>query len=78
MDKLAEALVREKIRRRLPAPSVRRLLREQAGITQQVVADTIGVTREAVARWEGGTRSPRGRALPDYVALLERLARESV
>jgi transcriptional regulator with XRE-family HTH domain len=35
-----------------------RELREQAGLTQQQVADAVGCTWEAVSRWERGTREP--------------------
>jgi transcriptional regulator with XRE-family HTH domain len=43
-------------------------LREQAGLTQKVLAESVGVKRAAVARIESGIRDPS----PD---LLERLAK---
>jgi transcriptional regulator with XRE-family HTH domain len=75
-DSLAVALELARARRRLPAPAARRHLREAAGLTQQDVAAALGVTREAVALWEAGRRRPRASRAVDYLALLDRLARE--
>lgn len=69
---LAEARRRQS----LPPPAVRRLLREQAGLTQDEVAGTIGVGRPSVTRYESGTRDPRGEIRLAYVDLLERIAGE--
>jgi DNA-binding transcriptional regulator YiaG len=55
----------------LPAPPIRRALRQSAGLSQQDVADAVGATREAVSRWESGDRRPRGRLLICYVELLK-------
>jgi transcriptional regulator with XRE-family HTH domain len=63
-------------RRSLPAPDVRRLLRLNAGLTQDDVAEIVGVVRPAVTRWESGARTPVGRPALAYAELLERLARE--
>jgi predicted transcriptional regulator len=60
----------------LPPPPLRRLLREQAGLTQLEVAFVLGVGRPAVTRYESGARSPRGDVRLGYVDLLERLAGE--
>jgi DNA-binding transcriptional regulator YiaG len=73
-----EVLARIKLRRRLPPPSMRRQLREQAGVSQSDIAAVVGVSRECVSMWESGPRVPRGQNLERYLAFLERLARESV
>jgi DNA-binding transcriptional regulator YiaG len=71
LDQLLEDARR---REALPAPPVRRLLREQAGLSQADVAAALGVGRTAVTRWEMGTRSPRRPMQVAYAELLERLA----
>ena len=62
-------------RRRLPVPAMCRAIRLASGLTQSDVAASIEppVSRETVARWEGGTRTPRGETLRQYVALLDEL-----
>ena len=50
-----------------------RELREQAGLTQQQLADKCGVKWEAVSRWERGTREP---GWSNVVALAEALGVE--
>jgi transcriptional regulator with XRE-family HTH domain len=75
MDGLSEAIRAARARRALPAPRVRRLVREAAGLSQQAVADALGVTRATVTRYEGGLRSPRDPGA--YLAVLERLAAEA-
>jgi DNA-binding transcriptional regulator YiaG len=62
--------------RSLPAPPVRRYLREQVGLSQEAVAEALGIGRTAVTRWETGSREPRGAVRLEYVELLERMARE--
>lgn len=64
-------------RQDLPAPALRRLLREQAGLSQAEVAAVIGVGRPSVTRYESGERSPRGPGRLAYIDLLERLAQEN-
>jgi transcriptional regulator with XRE-family HTH domain len=64
-------------RKSLPAPAVRRYLRQNAGLTQDDVALVLGASREAVSRWERGLRTPRRDARTAYVELLERLAHET-
>lgn len=65
--------IERKIRahRGLPAPALRRALRQSAGLTQEDLAGAIGVRRESVSRWETGLRTPRGRLLAAYTELLE-------
>jgi transcriptional regulator with XRE-family HTH domain len=57
----------------LPSSELRRHIREQAGLTQQDVAEYLGVTRAAVTRYETGTREPRGQTRDAYQVLLQRL-----
>jgi transcriptional regulator with XRE-family HTH domain len=65
----------EKIRLRssFPSPTLRRHLRERAGLTQQDVADALGVDRATVARYELGQRTPGGDLLARYSSLLDEL-----
>jgi DNA-binding transcriptional regulator YiaG len=62
------------LRRRLPAPHMRRALRVSAGLSAAEVADALGVTRQAISRWERGEREPRGPLLTEYVAVLDAIA----
>ena len=79
VDALSTALDTARGRRRLPAPALRRQLREAAGIPQAVLAQTLGVAPPTVSRWESGVRSPRDpRILARYLDVLERLAREGM
>ena len=73
---LDQLLAEARIRKSLPDPQIRRLLRERAGLTQDEVAQALGVNRVAVTRYEGGTRSPRGHLRTEYARLLEQLAEE--
>ncbi len=71
-------LDRGRLRKRgLPAPPVRRLIREQAGLSQLDLAAYLGVSRPSVTRYENGRRTPRGALLERYRDLLDRLTRES-
>ena len=74
---LNEAIKSAQDRRRLPEPAVRRMIREQAGISQADVAQAIGVGRAAVARWEAGTRTPRRGVLHRYLEVLDQLMAEA-
>jgi DNA-binding transcriptional regulator YiaG len=60
-------------RRTLPPPRLRRMLREDLGLSQEDIAQVLGVHRETVSRWERGACYPRGRHLVAYVELLQRL-----
>ena len=75
-DLLDQLLIEARLSRSLPAPPLRRLLRERAGLSQQDIADVIGVSRPAVTRWESGLRLPRTAARARYAELLERLREE--
>lgn len=69
-------LARARVRRGLPEPALRRMLRERAGLSQEEIARLVGTTRPAVTRWETGQRTPRGETLERYVDLLNRLVVE--
>ena len=71
---LEQALAEARVRKSLPGPRVRRLLRQEAGLTQRDVAELLGVTETAVSRWEHGERYPRRPVLTAYAHLLTRLA----
>lgn len=73
---IKKALREARLKRRLPPPEARRVLRQRVGLAQAVIAREIGVTRVAVSRWESGQRTPRGRLLVRYVEILDRLAGE--
>lgn len=72
----SDALAVARAKRRLPPPAVRRLIRRQAGVTQQDVAHLLRVSRPTVTRWESGLRSPRGDVLRRYADLLDVLVAE--
>lgn len=60
----------------LPPPSVAKAIRESAFVTQDRMAEELHTHRVTVARWEAGTRSPRGELRREYARLLRRLQRE--
>ncbi|MEU3168967.1 helix-turn-helix transcriptional regulator [Streptosporangium sp. NPDC006930] len=67
--------IRERVRQQkaLPAPSVRRALRQAAGLRISDIADAVGATSQAVSNWELGRRTPRGRYLTAYTEALDAL-----
>ena len=76
MKPLDDALDRMRRRKSLPGPIERRLLRMQAGLTQQDVAKCLGTTAAAVSRYESGRREPHGDILDKYLIVIERLTNE--
>jgi DNA-binding transcriptional regulator YiaG len=46
--------------RELPTPEECREIRENAGLSQQEVADAVGVAKATISHWEAGARTPRG------------------
>jgi DNA-binding transcriptional regulator YiaG len=76
-DALSVILDKRRLRRRLPDPPMRRLVRERAGITQEDLAQVLGVDRATVSRWETGEREPRPSQLEGYLRALDRLTREA-
>lgn len=75
-EKLNAELARARPGRRLPDPPARRALRERAGLAQVALARVLGVDPSTVCRWEAGDREPSGERRDDYLAALDRLARE--
>ena len=73
-DPLDALLARQARLRELPAPPIRRALREHHGLSQGEVADLLGVDRASVSRYESGERAPRTAVAERYVDILERLA----
>jgi predicted transcriptional regulator len=73
-DPLDVLLARQAHLRRLPAPPIRRALREHHGLSQGEVADLLGVDRASVSRYESGERAPRASVAERYLEILERLA----
>lgn len=55
-------------------PEVAVAIRKVAGVSQADVARELGVNRVTVARWELGTRRPRGELLVRYCDLLDELS----
>jgi transcriptional regulator with XRE-family HTH domain len=73
-DALANMLDLAALRLRLPDPATRRQLRCACGLTQMQLAEAAGISRVSVARYESGTRTPRGDDLRAYVTALDYLA----
>jgi DNA-binding XRE family transcriptional regulator len=59
----------------LPPPPLRRATRTAAGLSQAEVAAVTGVDRATIARWELGTREPRGDLRVTYARVLEAIRR---
>lgn len=62
-------------RRMLPAPDVRRAIREASGLSQTDVATHLGVGQRSVSRWETGQSDPTKSVLVRYVDLLVMLTK---
>lgn len=62
--------------RQLPSPHLAREIRRASGLTQGRIADDLGVHPVTLARWEAGTRAPRGAQRLAYARLLAALAAE--
>lgn len=71
------ALYVAELRRHLPAPHIRKQLREDVGVAQATVSRALGgLAVGVVSRWESGEREPSDRLLPGYLAILRRFAIE--
>jgi transcriptional regulator with XRE-family HTH domain len=70
----AMTLLEDLRRRDLTLPPRCVEIRIAAGATQADVARELRTFRETVARWEAGTRRPRGELRERYARLLEALA----
>lgn len=77
-DPLADALEWSRLRRRLPDPASRRLLRERVGLSQGDLARALAVARPTICRWETGARDPGRQHLAAYLELLNRITREAM
>ncbi len=75
-EALTAAVAAARLRRGLPDPELRRIIRRRAGLSQAEVGAAVGVDGPTVCRWELGTRSPRQPAADRYADLLARLASE--
>lgn len=73
---LAGALAAGRLRKRLPPPVIRRLLRESNYLALRHIAAACDVDVATISRWEAGLRTPRGEYLKRYIAVLDQLARE--
>lgn len=58
----------------LPSPSMRRAIREEAGLTQGELAQLLGVARNTVSRWEQGLHEPRAGHRRAYAGALRRMS----
>jgi DNA-binding transcriptional regulator YiaG len=56
--------------KRLPSPAMARAIRLAAEVSQERIATELGIHRVTVARWEAGTRRPRGQLRIAYADLL--------
>lgn len=52
-----------------------RCIREQANVSQKLMAQAVGITVSGLWRWENGQRRPRGEAAVKWVEILDKLAR---
>jgi DNA-binding transcriptional regulator YiaG len=71
------SLIEQVRSKRLPPPPVARAIRRAAHVTQQQLADELGRHVVTIARWEAGTRTPRGDVRDRYQAILEALRLET-
>ena len=70
---LKQLIKRSQARKQLPPPEMRRLIREQARLSQEDIAGVLKIDRATVSRWESGERTPRGKLAETYKQLLDRL-----
>jgi DNA-binding XRE family transcriptional regulator len=73
---VADVLAEVRVTRSLPPPTMRRALREAAGLTQERLGSALGVSRIAVCRWESGLRQPTRKHRAAYAALLAAISAE--
>ncbi|GEM_PF-3137402 len=74
---MSDLLIDVKTVRSLPTPVMGREIRRAAGVSRQRLADEIGVHVVTLARWERGTRKPRGPNRLTYARVLIELQRVS-
>lgn len=71
----ADILAYKECRSQLPAPSLRKAIRESNNVSLRQMAEALGVSANAVWLWETGRRTPRAEHLVSYVELLQELGR---
>jgi transcriptional regulator with XRE-family HTH domain len=69
------ALAEARLRRELPSPAFRRLIRERAGVSQRRLALALGVSHSTLGKWETGAMTPRGNNLARYFCALAYIGR---
>ena len=74
---MSDLLTEARTARNLPNPVMAREIRRAAGVSRQRLADELNVHVVTVARWERGTRKPRGTHRVDYALILIELQRVS-
>jgi len=62
-----------RVARRLPAPTLAKAIRQDAGISASRMAHELGVHRATLARWEAGQHKPRGAKRAAWAQLLENI-----
>lgn len=70
-----DLLARVRARRKLPHPSERRQIREQAGVSLRELAAAIGVSHVAITRWEAGSTPASPEHTATYGRILDELRR---
>jgi len=80
LDQRIEAIRRKKVVERLPLPTltVRRLVREAAGLSYADMGALFGLTKQAVRLWEHGQAEPEGERRILYRDILLKLAKDVV
>ena len=71
LEDLEFLITKSRRRRHLPPPELRYLIRRRAELTQGDLAEAFQVSRPTISRWETGARTPSGKHLTVYAALLE-------
>jgi DNA-binding transcriptional regulator YiaG len=74
---MSDLIEEVRVSRSLPPPALAREVRRAAGVSRPRMAEALGVHPVSVARWERGSRAPRGARRLKYAALLAELARAS-
>jgi DNA-binding XRE family transcriptional regulator len=71
---ILEEVLHQKAQTQLPDPTVRRHLRQRAGLSQETMARLLEVTRPSFSRYENGRRRPKDDVARRYARLLDELA----
>ena len=65
-----------RLSRSLPPRGLAAAIRRSAGVSRESLAEELGIHPVTVARWEQGSRTPRGKLRVRYAQLLAELAAE--